>query len=212
MQGRGLEVGSLSIMGSPGLTSPPPFFLLSVMADVACYHCGREIPEGQHHDCWSTTEAHLTRDLSEDLRDAWERLRETAAGFGEQRIYASHNSIMFSRKTCYFFVRPKKSALEVVFFLGRTLKAPEIRKVQQASSKKTAHTIRIVHRDQVEPPVTAWLREAYETSPDLTGAARPQAASKKTKCKKKTTGISAAQLRRISKSTRAVSSAKKKRD
>ena len=48
------------------------------------------------------------RDLSDDLRDAWERLRETAADFGDQRIYASHNSIMFSRKSCYFFVRPKK--------------------------------------------------------------------------------------------------------
>jgi len=30
------------------------------------------------------------------LRDAWERLRETAARFGDQRIYASHKSIMFT--------------------------------------------------------------------------------------------------------------------
>ena len=56
----------------------------------------------------------LTEDLSEDLHEAWERLRETAVEFGEQRIYASHNSIMFSRTSCYFFVRPKKSYLEVV--------------------------------------------------------------------------------------------------
>lgn len=58
-----------------------------------------------------------------DLRDAWERLRETAMSFGEQRVYASHNSIMFSRKACYFFVRPRRNVLEVIFFLGRTLKA-----------------------------------------------------------------------------------------
>jgi hypothetical protein len=46
------------------------------------------------------TEAALTRDLSADLREAWEPLRETAASLGEQRIYASHQSIMFSRKSC----------------------------------------------------------------------------------------------------------------
>ncbi|MDQ3213188.1 MAG: DUF5655 domain-containing protein, partial [Acidobacteriota bacterium] len=78
------------------------------MASRQCYHCKQTVQEGEAHDCWTTTEAALTRDLSEDLRDAWERLREAAAALGEQRIYASHSSIMFSRKSCYVFVRPKK--------------------------------------------------------------------------------------------------------
>ena len=68
------------------------------MAGRECYHCKQWVEEGEAHDCWTTTEAALTQDLSEDLRDAWERLRETAASFGDQRIYASHNSIMFSRE------------------------------------------------------------------------------------------------------------------
>ena len=94
-----------------------------------CFHCKQWVEQGAAHDCWTTTEGALTRDLSEDLRDAWDRLRETAAAFGEQRIYASHSSIMFSRKACYFFVRPKKIFLEVCIFLGRTVKAPQVRKV-----------------------------------------------------------------------------------
>ena len=57
-------------------------------------------------------------------QDAWARLRETALEFGEQRVYASHSSIMFSRRACYFFVRPKKKMLEVCFFLGRAVKSP----------------------------------------------------------------------------------------
>jgi hypothetical protein len=76
------------------------------------------VEEGEPHDCWTTTEAALTRHLSDDLREAWERLRETAAAFGEQRIYASHHSIMFSRKTCYFFVRPKQKYLEPMCLPG----------------------------------------------------------------------------------------------
>ena len=115
----------------------------------------------------------MTRDLPEDLRDAWERLRETASGFGDQRIYASGTAIMFSRKACYFFVRPKVKYLEVCIFLGRRLKAGQVRGVRQASKAKVAHLMRITHRDEVESPVTDWLREAYEVSDALSkGAAR----------------------------------------
>jgi hypothetical protein len=136
------------------------------MAGRECFHCKQWVEEGQEHDCWTTSEAVLTQDLSEDLRDAWERLRETAASFGDQRIYASHNSIMFSRKSCYFFVRPKKNFLELCVFLGRALKAPQVRRVDRASKSKLVHVIQIRHRDEVEEPITDWLREAY----DLSGA------------------------------------------
>src|SRR5688500_4473570 len=134
------------------------------MAGRECYHCKQWVEEGEEHDCWTTTEAALTEDLSEDLQDAWERLRETAASFGDQRIYASHKSIMFSRKSCYCFVRPKKNFLEVCVFLGRTLKAPQVRRASPASKTKIAHIIQIRHRDEVEPPLTGWLHEAYALS------------------------------------------------
>jgi hypothetical protein len=149
------------------------------MAGRECYHCKQWIEEGQEHDCWTTTEGALTRDLSEDLQDAWERLRETAAAFGDQRIYASHHSIMFSRKSCYFFVRPKKNFLEVCVFLGRPLKSPRIRRVDRVSTTKVAHLFQVRHRDEVEPPVTDWLLEAYERS----GAQAAKAATTPAKSK-----------------------------
>ena len=136
-----------------------------------CHHCKQWIEEGQAHDCWTTTEAALTDDLSEDLRDAWERLRETAVEFGDQRIYASGSCIMFSRDTCYFFVRPKRSFLEVCVFLGRALKAPQVRRAEPTSRTKFANILKVTHRDQVEPPISDWLREAYELQDSL--AARP---------------------------------------
>ena len=134
-----------------------------------CYHCGQWIAKGEAHDCWTTTEAALTQDLSVDLKEAWERLRETAVEFGEQRIYASHNSIMFSRKSCYFFVRPRKQFLEVCVFLGRAVKGPQVRRVDRSSKTKLAHINRISHRDQVEAPITDWLHEAYELQDVLAG-------------------------------------------
>jgi hypothetical protein len=133
------------------------------MAARVCYHCKQPVEAGEPHDCWTTTEAALTADLSEDLREAWERLRETAAEFGEQRIYASHNSIMFARKSCYFFVRPKKSFLEVCVFLRRAIKHPRIRRVDASSKTKFAHIVQVRHRDEVEAPLTDWLLESYGT-------------------------------------------------
>src|SRR5919108_3709919 len=129
-----------------------------------CHHCKAWVEEGEAHDCWTTTEAALMRDLPEDLRDAWERLRETAAAFGHQRIYASHKSVMFSRRSCYFFVRPKSRFLELNVFLGRPLRAPQVRRVERPSTAKFVHVIHVRHRDEVEPPITGWLQEAYDFS------------------------------------------------
>src|SRR5262249_15755232 len=143
-----------------------------------CYHCKQWIEKGQEHDCWTTTEAALTEDLSEELRDAWERLRETAVEFGDQRIYASGTAIMFSRKSCYFFVRPRRSFLEVCLFLDRAVRAPQVRRVERTSASKLVDIIQIRHRDEVEAPFTDWLQEAYNL-PDKLAARGPERSSRR---------------------------------
>jgi hypothetical protein len=154
-----------------------------------CYHCKQWVEEGEAHDCWTTTEHALTRDLSEDLQEAYERLRESAVELGEQRVYASHSSIMFSRKSCYFFVRPKKRFLEVCIFLGRPVKAPQIRRVENPSKAKVVNIVHIRHRDEVEAPITDWLREAYELPDKL--AAVKTAPAKRARPKTTATGSAA---------------------
>lgn len=136
----------------------------TVPGEERCYHCQARLEPGTPHRCSEVTEEELTRHLTEELSDAWERLRATAAALGEQRIYASHNSIMFARKTCYAFVRPKKKSLELVFFLPRVIESPHIRRIQAVSKTKYAHTVQLVHRDQVETPLTDWLAEAFALS------------------------------------------------
>ena len=185
-----------------------------------CYHCKQWVEEGDAHNCWTTTEAALTRDLSTDLQEAWERLRETAVEFGDQRIYASLNSIMFSRKSCYFFVRPKRSFLEVCVFLGRTVKAPQIRRVEPASKTKMVHFIQVRHRDEVEPPLTDWLREAYELQDTLPlqpsvrkspGGKKKSADVKKKSASRKKTAASARSGASRKKTARRSAAPKKKR-
>src|SRR5437764_6866104 len=152
-----------------------------------CHHCKQWIGEGEPHDCWTTTEAALTEDLSDDLKDAWERLREVGASLGPQRIYASGTAIMFSRESCYFFVRPRRSFLQVCVFLGRGVRSPQVRRIERKSASKLVNIIHITHRDEVEPPITDWLREAYEL-PDTLAAlkARQSSGSKSTPKRKRT--------------------------
>lgn len=154
------------------------------MAGRECYHCKQWSDEGAAHDCWTTTEAALTADLSEDLRDAWQRLRKTLTELGDQRIYASGTCIMFARAAVYCFVRPRRSFLEVSVFLSRALKSPHIKRVERRSKAKVANILKIAHRDAVESPLTDWLREAY----DLAGAT---AVKKKTAKKAKRPKVSA---------------------
>jgi hypothetical protein len=119
-----------------------------------------------HHRNLDVTEAELTGSLSEDLIDAWRKLRAFGSSLGTQRIYASHNSIMFSKKVCYFFVRPRKSFLEVWIFLPHKI---EGLKSMQSSAKKTKYCnlFKLVHADQVEEPLTDWLRMAFEFTPEI---------------------------------------------
>jgi hypothetical protein len=103
---------------------------------------------------------------------------------------------MFSRKSCYFFVRPKKSFLEVCVFLSRPLKAPQVKRAEASSKTKFYNLIQVRHRDEVEAPITDWLQEAYDF-----GAAQAQkpAEEKKAPPKKKAARKKAAKKKVVKK-------------
>ena len=113
-----------------------------------------------HPDHYNTSEAYLIQDLDEDLRDAWVKIRAFGESLGGQRIYASGRAIMFSKKVCYFFVRPKKSYLETVIFLKRPKLSANFKSVA-VSKTKYFHTFKLVHEDQVEGELTEAIAEAF---------------------------------------------------
>ncbi|MBY0317076.1 MAG: hypothetical protein K2Q26_16270 [Bdellovibrionales bacterium] len=116
-------------------------------------------------ESWKTTEAALTQHLEEDLRDAWKKIKKFSLSLGEQRVYASGKAIMFSKKTCFFFVRPKKSYLEVVVFLTDKKQWPTFHKVAPVSKSKYAHTFKLVHADQVEGELARAVELSFKECP-----------------------------------------------
>ncbi|MGZ3723606.1 MAG: DUF5655 domain-containing protein [Bdellovibrionales bacterium] len=118
-----------------------------------------------HPDHYNKSEAFLIQDLDLDLKDAWFKLREFGASLGEQKIYASGRAIMFSKKVCYFFVRPKKTYLEVVLFLRNEKEDSGFKSIRAVSKTKFAHTFRLIHGDQVEGELVQAIGEAFAETP-----------------------------------------------
>ncbi len=114
-----------------------------------------------HPDHYNSSEDFLIENLDEDLKEAWRKIREFGASLGEQRIYASGKAIMFSKKVCYFFVRPKKSFLEVVIFLKSKKSLKTFKSIVPVSKIKFSHTFKLVHSDQVEGELADAISEAY---------------------------------------------------
>ena len=115
-----------------------------------------------HPDHYNSSEDFLIENLDEDLQEAWLKIRKFGTSLGEQRIYASGKAIMFSKKVCYFFVRPKKSFLEVVVFNKTEQPKGYFSSVTPVTKTKWAHTFKLIHADQVEGFLTDAISKAYE--------------------------------------------------
>lgn len=97
--------------------------------------------------------------LRGELRVAWRVLRSLARGLGPQRLYASNRSVMFARRHCYAFVRPRSTFLEVCFFARHPIRGAGL-KVRKRSSRKHAHTFKVERAEHVDA-LMPWLEEAY---------------------------------------------------
>jgi hypothetical protein len=158
------------------------------MAGRECYHCKQWIEEGDENDCWTTTETALRR-ISEEISGRLGAAAETAAALGgtTDLRFAQIGDVLTPSRDATSLVRPDQLP-QVCVFLGRTLKAPQVRRVDRASKHKIFHIIQIRHRDEVEAPITDWLREAYELSDTLAskaGATRANSTPKPKPTKKK---------------------------
>jgi hypothetical protein len=116
------------------------------------------------HEYEAVSESELFGPFEEDLRDAFAKLKNWAIEMNTPRIYNNARAVMFARRVCYMFVRPKKTYLELTFFLSRKEEDLSIKKIDEVSKNKFAHTIRVVHADQIEYPLTDWLSEAFRLS------------------------------------------------
>ena len=74
---------------------------------------------------------------------------------------------------------PRRASSRSAYSWAGPSKSPHVRRSDRSSKSKFVNIIQIKHRDQVEAPITDWLREAYELSEAL--ATKPKAAARTTR-------------------------------
>jgi hypothetical protein len=70
------------------------------------------------------------------------------------------------------------------------VRGPQVRRVERKSASKLVNIVQIRHRDEVEPPFTDWLQEAYEL-PDQLAARKTKTKTKTTQPRRRTSGSKA---------------------
>jgi hypothetical protein len=154
---------------------------LDDMAGRECYHCKQWVEDGEAHDCWTTTEAALTADSAADLRDAWsDCARRRRVRRPTDLCLAQLGHVLAQ---VLLLLRAAEEELSGSLCVSRpALKAPQVRRSGPSSKSKFFNIIQLRHRDEVEAPITDWLREAYDHSESLaTRSGGPSDPPKKTK-------------------------------
>jgi len=74
--------------------------------------------------------------------------------FGDQRIYASGTAIMFSRESCYFFVRPAEK-------LPASVRVPQPRRARAAGARRRAQvSVEAREHHPTSGTETSWSRRS----------------------------------------------------
>jgi len=66
------------------------------------------------------------------------------------------------------------------------VRAPQVRRVEPTSAVKFANIVHVTHRDEVEAPLTDWLREAFELQDTLAAKRAKRPARRASAARRKT--------------------------
>jgi hypothetical protein len=128
-----------------------------------CPNCGREFKNtNQDHSCVVTDlESHFLN-KQQNVVDTFEKIKDEVMKYKDVKINSVKNAILFTAKSHFLAVKPKKSLLDIEFVLDQPMEGFPIHKTAQASKNKWAHFVRLDSPEQVDQQLITWLRNAYE--------------------------------------------------
>jgi len=94
----------------------------------------------------------------------FEKILSEVSAYDGVRINSVKNAILFTAKSNFLAVKPKKAWLDIEFVLGEKTEGFPIYKTMQASKSKWAHFVRLESPDEVDGQLIEWFRGAYDVS------------------------------------------------
>lgn len=130
-----------------------------------CPICNRQFKNtNQDHSCIVTPiESHFLN-KQQHVIDTFEKLKDEVLRFEKVRINSVKNAILFTAKSHFLAVKPKKGWLDIEFVLDEKIEGFPIHKTVQATKNKWAHFMRLQSVEEVDKQLIKWLMRAYEIS------------------------------------------------
>lgn len=88
-------------------------------------------------------------------------IKAFAMNFENVKINSVKNAILFSAKSHFLAVKPKKKILDIEFVLDEPVEGFPVHKTVQASKYKWAHFVRLESAEEVDDQLKNWIERAY---------------------------------------------------
>ena len=129
----------------------------------SCPSCGRSFRNtNQDHSCLIIDlELHFVN-KHQNVIDTYKMLQDEVTKFEGIRITPVKNAILFTAKSHFLAVKPKKTWLDIEFVLNKKIEGFPIHKSAQATKTKWAHFMRLESPEEVDEQLLSWIRKAYD--------------------------------------------------
>lgn len=97
----------------------------------------------------------------QNVIDTYKMLQDEVTKFESIRINPVKNAILFTAKSHFLAVKPKKAWLDIEFVLDKKTEGFPIHKSVQATKTKWAHFMRLESLEEVDEQLLSWIRKAY---------------------------------------------------
>lgn len=94
--------------------------------------------------------------------DTFEKIKDLAMNLGNVKINSVKNAILFTSKSHFLAVKPKKAWIDIEFVLDVKIEGFPIHKTVQTTKTKWAHFIRLQTVEEIDDQLINWLKKAYE--------------------------------------------------
>ena len=128
-----------------------------------CPVCFRNFKhKNQEHSCLKKIpEDHFT-DKTALVKQLYDNLVIQLSVFGKFNINAVQNAIIFSSKSTFLAVKPKKNWLDLEFLLSEEIDEFPVHKVVKISKNRYAHFVRLSRTDEIDGQLLSWLENSFK--------------------------------------------------
>lgn len=130
-----------------------------------CPDCNRTFKNtNQSHSCTITDLGSHFINKEQHVVKTFEKLFKEILKLDGVVVNSVKNAILFTVKTHFLAVKPKKGILDIEFVLPEKIEDFPIHKTFQASKYRWAHFVRLGSPEELDEQILGWIKWAYEIS------------------------------------------------